>query len=256
MRVGILLLALMATACSTAAAPDPSQTSFDGMGDGTVVVMAAASLSPPFTVLGDMVEAADPDLTVVFGLAGSQTIATQVIQGNPADLVVTADTVQMDRIAAEGLLAGAPTTVATNTLAIAVEAGNPHGVRGLADLADPDLVVVLAAPDVPAGRLAAEVLDRAGVRVTPASLELNVRAALTKVELGEADAAIVYTSDITTAADTVEGVAIPGADNATTTYPAALVATAANPAGAQAFLDLLRSPEGQAVMAEHGFGPP
>lgn len=245
MRRVLVLLLVLAAACGRADTPD-----------GEVVVLAAASLTDALSQVVDVVGQDDPRLTVTLSFAGSQAIATQVIQGSPADLVITADTVQMDRIAAEGLLAGGPVIVAANTLSIAVEAGNPHGIAGLVDLADPDLVVVLAAPDVPAGRLAAEVLDGAGVTVTPASLELNVRSALAKVELGEADAAIVYTSDLATAADTVEGVVIPAEDNATTAYPAALVAAATNPEGAQAVLDVLRGPEGQAIMAEHGFAAP
>jgi molybdate transport system substrate-binding protein len=248
-HLAALALVLWLAACT---GPAPAA---DGVG-GEVVVLAAASLTDAFTALGERFEAAHPGAAVVLSFAGSQSLATQIIQGVPADVVASADVAQVQRVAAAGLVRGRTATFATNRLAIAVEAGNPRGVSGLADLADPGLVLVLAAPEVPAGRLAARALAAAGVEVTPASLEVDVRAVLAKVELGEADAGIVYASDLVTAGPSVEGVDVPEAADVRASYPIAVLAEAPNPAGAAAFVALVLSAEGQAVLAQHGFGRP
>jgi molybdate transport system substrate-binding protein len=141
----------------------------------------------------------------------------------------------------------------TNVLEIAVEAGNPLGITGLRDLGG-DVVLVVCDPAVPCGRLAAEVLDGADVEAEPVSLEENVKAVLTKVELGEADAGIVYASDVATASEAVEGVAIPAAENAVTEYPIGVVTDAENPDAAAAWIELVQSAAGQQVLADAGFG--
>lgn len=249
----VLALGAVLAACGSAhIGPDPAT------GGGEVTVFAAAALTD---VLDELAAefAADGGGRVVLNLAGSQTLATQILEGAPADLFLSSDTVQMDRVDAAGRLADTPVVVATNTLAIAVEAGDPHRITGLADLARPDLVVVLAAEEVPAGRYAAEVLARAGVTVRPASLERSVRSALAKVAQGEADAAIVYASDIVAArrsGENIEGVAIPVEQNVITTVMMARVAGAAEPDAAEAFAALLRSERGREALAAHGFGAP
>ena len=249
----VLALGAVLAACgSDRVGPEPAA------GGGEVVVFAAAALTDVLDELGAEATATGGG-RVVLNLAGSQTLATQILEGAPADLFLSADTVQMDRVAAAGRLTDTPVVVATNTLAIAVEAGDPHGVTGLADLARPDLVVVLAAEEVPAGRYAAEVLARAGVTVQPASLERSVRSALAKVMQGEADAAIVYASDIVAArrsGENIEGVAIPVEQNVITTVMMARVAGAAEPDAAEAFAALLRSERGREALAAHGFGAP
>lgn len=223
--------------------------------EGELVVFAAASLTDVLDELGDRFEE-QTGVTVRRNLAGTQTLATQLVEGAPADVFLAADLERMQLLVDAGLVADGPEPFATNRLAIAVEPGNPHGVAGLADLARDDLVVVLPAPEVPAGRYAQQALARAGVSVRPASLERDVRAALAKVVLGEADAAIVYVSDVTGSAGAVEAVTIPPEQNVTATYPAAVLAGAASPRAAAAFMDLLRSPEGRAVLDDHGFiGP-
>lgn len=254
--LAVLGAALACVACAGGDASDGRADAAGGAVEGEVVVMAAASLTDAFEDLADGFEAAHPATRVVLTFAGSQTLATQILQGAPADVLATADPGPMRAVAAEGLLADDPQVLTTTVLAIAVEAGNPLGVRSLSDLADPDLVLVLAAPDVPAGRLAAQALDAAGVSATPASLEVDVRAALAKVELGEADAAIVYASDLVTAGDTVEGVAIPDEHNVVAEYPIATLADAPNPAAAASFVDHALADVGQAVLAEHGFTGP
>ena len=249
----VLALGVALTACGS------GQGATDAAAGGDeVVVFAAAALTDVLDELAAEFTAAGGP-TVTLNVSGSQTLATQILEGAPADLFLSSDAVQMDRVAAAGHLADGPVTVATNTLALTVEAGNPHGVRGLTDLARPDLVVVLAADEVPAGRYAAQVLTRAGVTVRPASLERSVRSALTKVAQGEADAAIVYASDIVAAhrsGASVEGVAIPVDQNVVTTVTMARVAGGAAPDAADAFAALLRSERGRGVLLEHGFGAP
>lgn len=246
-RAVLVLLLVLAPACGNA----------DGQGGREeVVVLGAASLTDAFTEVAAVVEAAHPDLAVTLSFAGSQSLVAQVLEGAPADLLATADTTQMGRAVEADLLDGPPIPFATSPLAIVVEAGNPHDIGGLADLADPAVVLVLAAPEVPAGRFAAQALARAGVEVAPSSLELDVRAALSKVELGEADAAVVYAADLVTAADTVEGIAIPEADNVVATYPVGILAQAPNPDGARRFLEVLQGEQGRAILAAHGFTAP
>jgi molybdate transport system substrate-binding protein len=233
----------------------------DGSGDGgsgaaapgEIKVFAAASLTAAFTKLGERYSSANGGAKVTFNFAGSQALATQIRQAAPADVFASADVPNMDKVKD---LVGTPRSFASNLLAIVVEQGNPKGVEGLDDLADPDLKVVLAAEEVPAGKYAKQILDQAGVGVTPVSQEDNVKAVVTKVSLGEADAGIVYVTDVTAGGDRVEGVDIPPDQNVTATYPIATVKASQAPEAAQAFVDLVRSAEGQQVLREHGFLPP
>jgi molybdate transport system substrate-binding protein len=222
---------------------------------GELIVFAAASLTDAFDESSAVFVDANPDVEVVFNYAGSQTLASQINEGAPADVFASANNTQMDAVAAEDNLAGEPEILTANLLAIAVEPVNPLGIAGLADLADPDLVLVLPAEEVPAGQYAREALDAAGVEVTPSSLEQDVRAALSKVELGEADASIVYASDIV-ASGTADGVDIPVEQNAPASYPIALLADAPNPAAAEAFVAFVLSDAGQEILASHGFAAP
>jgi molybdate transport system substrate-binding protein len=216
-------------------------------------VFAAASLTAAFTELGRQYAAANGGDKVTFNFAGSQALATQIQQGAPADVFASADIPNMDRVKD---LVATPQNFASNRLAIVVEQGNPKGVRSLDDLASGDLKVVLAAEEVPAGRYAKQILDQAGVTVRPVSQEDNVKAVVTKVSLGEADAGIVYVTDVTAGGDKVEGVQLPDDQNVTATYPIATVKAGKDQAGAQAFMDLVLSDEGQQVLEQHGFLPP
>jgi molybdate transport system substrate-binding protein len=215
-------------------------------------VFAAASLTAAFTEIGERFTDAS-GTKVVFNFAGSQALATQIQQAAPADVFASADTANMDKVAD---LVGTPRNFAGNRLQIVVEQGNPRGVKGLDDLANPDLKVVLAAPDVPAGRYAAESLARAGVTVEPVSQEDDVKAVVTKVSLGEADAGIVYVTDVTAGGDKVEGVGIPEELNVLATYPIAAVTASRAQDQAQAFMDQVLGAEGQQVLKAHGFLPP
>lgn len=239
-----LLLLLALPACGPAATPGRELT-----------VLAASSLADAFTELGDAFEAANEDVTIRFGFGGSQQLATQVVEGAPADVLATADEAQMEVVVEAGAATGEPVTFATNRLAIAVEPGNPLEIRGVADLADPALTLVLAAAEVPAGRYAREVLAAAGVEARPDSLETDVRAVLARVALGEADAGIVYASDLVAAGGDVDRVDLPD-HGVTARYPIAVLADARSPALGRAFVDLVRSDRGRAILAEHGFGAP
>jgi molybdate transport system substrate-binding protein len=223
---------------------------------GTLTVFAAASLTDVFTGLGQQLEADHPGLDVQFSFAGSSALATQITQGAPADVFASANTGQMDVVDDAGLADGAPEVFTANVLEIAVPAGNPGDVTGLADFAREELALAVCAPEVPCGAAAEDVFAAAGVTAVPDTQEEDVRAALTKVELGEVDAALVYATDVAAAGDDVQGIAFPEAEDAVNDYPVCVLADAPNPAAAGAFVDLVLSAEGQAALADAGFRAP
>jgi molybdate transport system substrate-binding protein len=245
LAAALMVLAALAAGCGS------GSTSGAG-GQRELSVFAAASLTEAFTELGDQYTAAHPDVKVTFDFAGSSDLVAQLQQGAPADVLATADTSNMDKVAS---LTGAPQAFAGNQLIIAVEPGNPEHITGLADLARKDLKVVLAAPEVPAGKYAGQALAKAGVTVEPVSLEVSVKGVVTKLSLGEADAGIVYVTDVDAAQGKIEGVAIPQDQNVLATYPIATLKDASSPEDAQAFVDLVLSAEGQKVLSRHGFLP-
>jgi molybdate transport system substrate-binding protein len=219
---------------------------------GRVTVFAAASLTEAFHDEQARLAGADPGLHLSFDFAGSQALVSQIRQGAPADVLAAADQRTMQTLVAAGLVEP-PVTFARNRLEIAVAPGNPRHVGGLADLARPGLTVVLDDPSVPAGRYSAQVLRRAGVTVHPASRELDVKAALAKVVSGEADATIVYATDVRAAGARVAGVPIPVGQNVVASYPVAVVRASRHRAAARAFVAWLTSPAGRAVLRAHGF---
>ncbi|MEO3973295.1 molybdate ABC transporter substrate-binding protein [Streptomyces sp. CAU 1734] len=218
-----------------------------------LTVLAASSLTDVFETAGAAYEKSHPGTDLTFSFAGSQELAAQVRQGAPADVLVTADTKTMDGLRAE---TGTPAVIARNRLVIVTTEGNPERIDALGDLADSGLKVVLAAPEVPVGRYSAQVLDAAGVKVRPVSQEPNVRAVLSKVELGEADAGIVYKTDADGARDKVDAIEIPDAQNAIARYPAATLKTSEHSAAAAAFVAWLGGPEAQKILREAGFQQP
>ncbi len=250
------LLAL--TACGGSSTAGSAGTTSEGPGGltGTLTVFAAASLTDVFTELGDQLMADNPDLTVTFNFAGSSALATQITQGAPADVFASANQTQMTVVTDAGLVDGDPVVFTENVLEIAVPAGNPGGVTGIADFGDADLTLAVCAPDVPCGAAAEQVFTAAGVTAQPDTLEEDVRAALTKVELGEVDAALVYASDVQAAGDSVEGIAFPEAEEAVNSYPIAGLTGSADPDAAQAFLDLVASDAGQQALTDAGFRRP
>jgi molybdate transport system substrate-binding protein len=218
---------------------------------GGVTVFAAASLQPAFAQIGARLETTK-NLVTTFNFAGTQTLTAQLQQGAAGDVFASADMAHMSTLQDAGLLAGPAKIFAHNQLEIAVAKGNPKHIQSLADLSRAGLVLVLADQSVPAGKYAQQALTKAHVTVHPASLELEVTGVLTKVALGEADAGIVYVSDIVTSGK-VDGVIISDDQNVIADYPIAALKSASNKAGAQAFIDLVRSPDGQAILKAAGF---
>jgi molybdate transport system substrate-binding protein len=216
-----------------------------------LTVFAASSLKTSFDKIGAKFDRMDgASTTFIYG--GTQTLVAQLSQGAPGDIFASADLEHMTQLKNAGLLSGQPTVFAHNRLEIAVAKGNPKDVRSLADLARPGLVVVLADPSVPAGKYAQQALAKAGVTVHPASLEQQVTGALSKVALGEADAAIVYVSDIVTSGK-VDGVTIPDSHNVVADYPIAVLRSGASSELADLFVKLVMSADGQAILKAAGF---
>jgi molybdate transport system substrate-binding protein len=228
----------------------------NGGGEGgtgtTVDVFAAASLTETFHALADDFEDAHPGTRVSLNLGSSAALAQQVVAGAPADVFASASPSAMEVVTGAGRSED-PTTFARNRLALVVPTGNPGQVRELADLARTELTIALCAPQVPCGELAATVLRRSGVTPAPDTLEQDVRAVLSKVRLGEVDAALVYRTDVPTAAGQVEQIALPAAGSVSTDYSLTVVAGAPDDDAARAFVTYVLSPEGQRVLADAGF---
>jgi molybdate transport system substrate-binding protein len=220
---------------------------------GTISVFAAASLTDSFRSLATSFQRAHPGVTVRLNFAGTPTLVTQIEEGAPADVFASADTTNMDKLNGDGYAGGAPVIFAHNKLEIAVAAGNPKRITALADLGKPGVIYVSAAPTVPAGKYALQVLARAGVSVTPKSLETDVKSVISKVSLGEADAGIVYVTDVRAAASKVHGVPIPDSLNVVATYPIVRVKSSTNVAVSNGFIEYVRSPAGQSVLESFGF---
>jgi molybdate transport system substrate-binding protein len=223
---------------------------------GELTVFAAASLTDAYGQIGRDFGRAHPDARVTFNFAGSPTLVLQIRQGAPADVFASADQANMQALVDAGQADGAPSVFARNNLQIVVAAGNPKRIAGLADLARPGLVVDLCAPGVPCGAYARQALSRANVSVAPKSLEQDVKAVVTKVSLGEADAGIVYTTDVRAAGAKVAGVDIPADENVVASYPIVRVKGSKNPVTASAFVSWVLSARGQAVLGRFGFARP
>lgn len=253
----LLLLTGCAGAQTPAATsvPTPAATATSSSLEGELTVFAAASLKGAFDELAGEFAQLHPDLKIApISYDGSSTLATQIIEGAPVDVFASADEKNMTKVSDAGL-APAPALFATNTLTLVVPAGNPGGITGLADLAKPDLAVVLCAPEVPCGAASDTLLQAAGVTADVDSYEQNVTAVLTKVAAGEADAGLVYVTDAATS-DTVETVATAGADAVVNRYPIAVLSDAPDAAAGQAFVDYVLSDAGRAVLTAWGFGAP
>ncbi|WP_454315871.1 molybdate ABC transporter substrate-binding protein [Streptomyces phaeoluteigriseus] len=250
---------LMLSACSssdgTSSGAGPSASGPAKL-SGTVTVFAAASLQESFTALGEQFEKAHPGAEVEFNFGGSDALAASITSGAPADVFAAASTRTMTIVTDAKDNASAPVTFARNQLEIATLPGNPDQVASLEDLTKPGLKVVLCDKTVPCGAAAQKALDASGLKVTPVSYEQDVKSALTKVELKEADAAVVYKTDVRAAGDKVEGVDFPESADAVNDYPIALLKDSRNAEAAKAFVALVRSAEGQKVLTEAGFLKP
>jgi molybdate transport system substrate-binding protein len=234
----------------------PAASSPAGPRARTLTVFAAASLQRTFTGIGQEFEAANPGVTVTFSFAGSSDLVTQITEGAPADVFAAADAKNMAEVTGESLTAGDPVDFATNTLEIATPAGNPAGITRLADLARPGVQVVVCAPQVPCGSATRTVEESSGVTLTPVSEESSVTDVLGKVTSGEADAGLVYVTDVAAAGDAVTGIEFPESSRAVNTYPIAALAGAADAGLAQGFVDFVTGPRGQGVLRDAGFGAP
>jgi molybdate transport system substrate-binding protein len=223
---------------------------------GNITVFAAASLSESFTQIGKDFEAAHPGVKVKFNFAGSSALAQQINQGAPADVFASAAPTNMKQVTDTGAITANPVTFVKNTLEIAVPAGNPAKISGLADFAKPELKIALCAEQVPCGAAAKTVFAAAGITPAPDTLEQDVKAVLSKVSLGEVDAALVYKTDVKAAGGKVEGITFPESGKAVNAYPIAACAKAPNPNGAKAFVDYVVSDKGKAVLAKAGFDSP
>ncbi len=247
---------LVAVGCggsdTTATAPATGPTALAG---GEVTVLAAASLTDVIGTVAAGFEAANAGVTVAASFAASSALTAQIREGAPADVFASADEATMDALAGEGLLSGSPVVFARNRIAIAVAPGNPLGITGLADLAAPGVVYVAAGPAVPITRYADEALADAEVTVRPVSQEADVRAVLAKVAAGEADAGIVYSTDVAASEGAVTGVELTEV-GIVATYPAAALREASRPDLADAFVAFLAGPVGQRALADAGFAPP
>lgn len=246
-RLGlVIVLALLLTSCGSSKDEDQSH----------LLVFAAASLTDAFTELASAFEADNPGLTVGINLSGSSTLREQILEGAPADVFASANESNMEKVGAGGAVEGTAQIFVRNSLQIVVPPGNPGGVTGLADFSQSNLLIGLCAEQVPCGGFGREALAKAGVEPSVDTNEPDVRALLTKVEVGELDAGIVYVTDVVSAGDKVEAVTIPAEFNVAATYPIATLKDASNPVQAEAFVTFVLSETGQTILQSHGFSSP
>ncbi|MGJ3509011.1 molybdate ABC transporter substrate-binding protein [Enemella sp. A6] len=245
--LAMLMLALAACSNGGGEGSDPGKDE----GPRELTVFAAASLEPTFKELAKTFEAEHEGVKVQLNLAGSSDLVTQISEGAPADVLATANEKTM-KTAEEYV--NEPVLFATNSLVIAVNPGNPKGIKSLQDLTRDDVVTVVCAPQVPCGAATEKILEATGVDLKPASEESSVTDVLGKVASGQADAGLVYTTDISRAE--VEAVKFPEADDAINKYPIAVVKDSSHAELAQAWVDLVTGEEGQRVLGEAGFDKP
>ncbi|WP_407663942.1 molybdate ABC transporter substrate-binding protein [Mycolicibacterium sarraceniae] len=259
MKKLVLVLAaglLIAATAGCGSSSQPSTYPSPSAAQQKIVVFAAASLKQTFTKIGDQFSKDNPGATVEFSFAGSSDLVTQLTQGAHADVFASADTKNMDKAAQAGLLAGSPVNFASNTLTIAVAPGNPKGIAAFGDLAKPGLNVVVCAPQVPCGSATKTVETKTGVTLAPVSEESSVTDVLNKVTSGQADAGLVYVTDVAGAGDKVSAVSFPEAAGAVNTYPIATLKQAGNASLAQKFVEIVTGPVGQQILTKAGFGKP
>jgi molybdate transport system substrate-binding protein len=254
----VVLVTVLPIACAQEAPNgegESSSAAADGL-TGEILVSAASSLTDAFAELKSGFETAHPGVEVVLNLGGSSALRTQILEGAPIDVFASANEENMDRVVEAGEVLSEPRIFVRNRLQIAVPAGNPGGIEGLDDFANAELRLGLCAEGVPCGDFAREALGQA--RVVPAldTNEPDVRALLTKIELGELDGGITYVTDVASSLEAVDRIDIPDDLNVVAEYPIAALAGAPNPAAAEAFVQFVLSEEGRAIFAKHGFTLP
>jgi molybdate transport system substrate-binding protein len=253
-RLSVLGTALVLSAGLVSACGDDSDDSSGG--DKTLTVYAAASLTKTFTEIGKEFESQHDGVKVEFSFGGSSDLVAQIQQGAPADVFASADEANMEKLKGDDLLAGDPVDFASNTLEIAVPPGNPAGITSFADLAKSGVNVVVCAPEVPCGAAAVKAEAATGVTLNPVSEEQSVTDVLAKVSSGEADAGLVYVTDVKGAGSSVEGVTFPESSTIVNTYPIVALKDSKNSGLAQDFVDLVTGDTGQSVLEEAGFAKP
>jgi molybdate transport system substrate-binding protein len=278
---------LLSTACASAPVPEPTVTASpvptaaaalassptlapatSGSADGPITVSAAASLTDAFKEIGAAFETRNPGAKITFNFGSSAALRTQLDQGARAEVFASADQAQMDKAVQGGSIGSAPKVFATNRLTVIVPSDNPKGIASLQDLAKTGVKIVAPQTDVPVGQYAQQILTKAGqdpaygsdfrskVEANYVSRESDVRQVVAKVALGEGDAAIVYSTDVTPqTAPKVKVIAIPDPLNVIASYPIATVKTGPNQASGARFVDFVLSPDGQKILAKWGFGP-
>ncbi|GAB3531769.1 molybdate ABC transporter substrate-binding protein [Arthrobacter tecti] len=251
---GSAALVVLASCGTQSASENTSPTTAEGL-SGTVTVFAAASLKDTFTAIAEEFENRNPDATVQLSFAGSSDLVTQITAGAPADVFASANAANMNKLTDAGLVAGEPMEFATNTLMIAVPAGNPAGITGLEDLADPALDVVVCAPQVPCGSATVTVEEASGTDIPAVSEESSVTDVLGKVTSGQADAGLVYVTDVAAAGDAVEGIEFEESAEAVNVYPISAV-EGGDQELAEAFIELVTGAEGQEILTQAGFAQP
>ncbi|GAA1971219.1 molybdate ABC transporter substrate-binding protein [Nocardioides panacihumi] len=249
-RAHLLIAAALLAASSLAACGGSDSGGSSGKGEA-LTVFAAASLTKTFTELGKRFEADHDGTKVKFSFGGSSDLVEQIQSGAPADVFASADTKNMDKLGSD---AEGRKDFATNTLEIAVPPGNPAAIATFADLAKPGVKLVICAPEVPCGTATAAVAENAGVALKPVSQEQSVTDVLGKVTSGEADAGIVYVTDVKGAGSSVEGITFPESSSVVNTYPIATVKDSTHADLAREFVDLVVGDQGQKVLAAAGFG--
>jgi len=250
--VGALGLTVMVALCSSCGTSAPAGSPALS---GTITVFAASSLNEGYTAIGKEFQKSHPGTMVTFAFGGLSMLVSQIQQGAIGDVFASADQPNMQKLIDARLTAESPIVFARNNLEIVVGKGNPKHITSLSDLGRSGLVVVLCAPAVPCGRYAAQALQKAGISVRPASQEADVKAVLSKVALGEADAGIVYITDVKAAGTAVEGVAIPAAVNVVAEYPIVILKDSQNRALARAFISYVLT-DGRRILAGYGFTNP
>jgi molybdate transport system substrate-binding protein len=247
-RVARIVLTVLAGSLGIVACGSDTDPSADG-----ATVFAAASLTDAFTELGDAFLLEHPGADLTFSFASSADLARQIIEGAPVDVFASADPTNMAKVVDAGAASAEPRVFATNRAEIVVAPGNPLGISSIDDLTRDDLVVVVCAPEAPCGSYASDVFDNAGVEVTPDSYEANVKAVVTKVMLGEADAGVVYATDVLAAGDAVFGIEIRGDLNVVAEYP---IVAVSDSDVARSFIDFVTGTVGQGILSANGFGAP
>lgn len=251
---GVALAAVAAlAACGS---PSQSASTEQPAESRTLTVFAAASLTESFNALEATFEQQNPGVDVVLSYGGSSDLAQQIVNGAPADVFASASDATMKTVTDAQLTAAAPTIFATNVLQIATAPGNPKAIAAFADLAKPEIKTVVCAPQVPCGSATTKIEQSTGVDIPAVSEEPDVKSVLSKVSTGNADAGLVYVTDVNASKGQVQGVSFPESAAAKTNYPIAVVKNAPQAELAQQWVALVEGQDGTAVLGAQGFGKP